>query len=90
MKLKFKPLISILFFVCLFSSLSYSQSRKPIWNEVSKSELKRVRLLSKSVLKKTQYYTLDIDGLNAKLRSAVSKKNNYKHVQIVQIIPVMY
>jgi subtilisin-like proprotein convertase family protein len=87
MKKKYKSSLSILFFVCFFTSLSYSQNKKEIWNKVSEKELNRESLMSKSVSKKAKYYSLDINELKTKLKTAPKRSGNNQVSQIVVDFP---
>ena len=87
MNLKFKPSISILFFVCFFASLSYSQSKKSIWNKVSEKELNTERLMSKAVSKKAKYYSLDMNELKTKLTTAPKRKVDNQVSEVIVDFP---
>jgi subtilisin-like proprotein convertase family protein len=87
MKKKYKSSLSILFFVCFFASLSYSQNKKAIWNKVSEKELNRESLMSKSVSKKAKYYSLDINELKTKLKTAPKRSANNQVSQLVVDFP---
>jgi subtilisin-like proprotein convertase family protein len=87
MKKNYKSLLSILFFVYFFASLSYSQNKKAIWNKVSEKELNRESLMSKSVSKKAKYYSLDINELKTKLKTAPKRSANNQVSQLVVDFP---
>ena len=87
MNFKYKSSISILFFVCFFASVSYSQNEKSIWNEVSENELNTERLMSNAASKKAKYYKLDINELKTKLRTASKRKTSNQVSEVIVNFP---